>query len=60
MNALLFLGILLIVVGYGLLFYVPVDSSVEKIFLQAIGGMILSIGGAVFIGIYIYLYRKRL
>ncbi|MCX7817249.1 MAG: hypothetical protein N2317_07045 [Syntrophales bacterium] len=57
MNTLLFVGILLIVVGYGLLFYVPLNSSADRIFAQAIVGMVLSIGGAFLIALYIY--RKR-
>ncbi|GAB5046947.1 hypothetical protein [Thermodesulfovibrio sp. TK110] len=47
-------AIILILIGYFLLFSVPSEVSVERVMNQAIAGMGLSIAGAIFLMIYIY------
>lgn len=54
MYMLLVIGLLLVIVGYLILFSVPSNSSFERIFIQAILGMGISISGGIFLMLYIF------
>ncbi len=54
----LLVGIILILIGYFILFSVPRDASFERMTIQAIGGIGTSIIGSLFVMVYIYKRSK--
>ncbi|WP_353683963.1 hypothetical protein V4D30_08790 [Thermodesulfovibrio sp. 3907-1M] len=50
----LLVGIVLILIGYFILFSVPSEATPERIMNQAMTGIGLSIAGAIFLIIHIY------
>lgn len=55
---LLLIGIILVTVGYLILFTVPSDANYRTVFIHAIVGMGTSIAGGIFLMIYIYKKSK--
>ncbi|MEO0247870.1 MAG: hypothetical protein ABIM20_07835 [candidate division WOR-3 bacterium] len=55
---LLLIGLILIIVGYVILFTVPSDGTYERLMTQAFLGMGISIVGAVLLMIYVYKRSK--
>ncbi len=51
---LLLTGLILVVVGYLILFTVPSDATFERMLIQAFVGMGISIAGGIYLMIYIY------
>ncbi|MEJ5228176.1 hypothetical protein [Thermodesulfovibrio sp.] len=55
---LLLIGLILIIVGYIILFSVPADGAYERLMTQAIWGIGISIVGGVLLMIYVYKRSK--
>lgn len=54
----LVIGFILVCIGYLILFTVPSDATVERVYMQALAGMAISMIGGVFLMIYIYKKSK--